>query len=145
MANTIMIPDPSTPEDALFKVGRLRSRSDHVAGYFIESTAPNNVDPPETEADKAGQPADGVDWIDDKNAIRDIASTLRELDSELVVLIHGFSTPRQAALMLTSTAFAQIQDDPAMNRRPRTVFIGYRWPSERLGTPFFSTFKAAPG
>ena len=114
-----------------------------VPAFFIESTAPNNVDDtvPSNVAGVAGQ----LEPIDDPDkAIAQIADALAEKRSaNLVVMVHGFNNPRPNVLEMYARAAAAINGDPAL-RNAGAVCVGYRWPSERMWGIFPSSFTAAP-
>jgi hypothetical protein len=117
--------------------------------YFIESTAPDNV---EQAVDPGGAPPDGLTPVDPDLAVRDIAETLTpendlEVDANLVVMVHGFNTPRDAALKFYAKALAALESDKDElfgEAARRTVCVGYRWPSEEIGSVVWSSLSAAP-
>ncbi len=129
---------------------RVYSTDDQIDGgafYFVESTAPDNV-----EGDGGGvvPVPPGLHAVDPDQAVRDIAALLTpeepQIDASLVVMVHGFNTPRQRVIDLYKKARdAVIVDgkifDPA---RRRIVCIGYRWPSEGVFTDLGSTIGATP-
>jgi hypothetical protein len=65
-------------------------------------------------------------------------------DPNLVIMIHGFNNPRKVVLDRYASAFDAVNQDPAIANRRGLVCIGYRWPSERIGTPLWTAFSAAP-
>ena len=113
-----------------------------IPTYFIESTAPNNVDdtvvvppilPPELKP------------IDSDLAVRQIAAALANVpDPNLVVMVHGFNNPEPAVLRMYTAAARAIEADPAIRNRQGLVCVGYRWPSERMGQPIHGTWDALP-
>src|SRR4051812_35768202 len=113
-----------------------------IPTYFIESTAPNNVDdtvvvppvlPPELKP------------IDSDLAIRQIAAALaNEADPNLVVMVHGFNNPEPAVLQMYAAAARAIEADLAIRNRQGLVCVGYRWPSEKMGQPIHGTWDALP-
>jgi len=117
--------------------------------YFIESTAPDNV---EQRADPGGKPPDGLTCVDPDAAVKEIAETLTPendpgVDANLVVMVHGFNTPRDRALEFYSKALEALESDQDKlfgDPARRTVCIGYRWPSERIGSVFTSSVSAMP-
>jgi hypothetical protein len=136
-------PDPD------FRVYSTASQIANAGFYFIESTAPDNV---EQRVDPGGKPPDGLTLVDTDQAVKDIALTLTpehdpEVDANLVVMVHGFNTPRDRALDFYAKALEAIEidrdklfGDPAR----RTVCVGYRWPSERIGSVLWSSLSALP-
>ena len=111
-----------------------------VPTYFIESTAPNNVD----DSPHATAPA-GVTPIDPDRAVEDIASHLSgAAHPNLVVMIHGFNNPQRAVLTAYAEGSRAIERDPAICNRAGLVCVGYRWPSEKMGEPWRATLGALP-
>jgi pimeloyl-ACP methyl ester carboxylesterase len=112
-----------------------------VPTYFIASTAPDNVD---------GAPPAPVDIpqlkpIQPDAAIAAIASELSDAaDPNLVVMVHGFNNPQQAALAMYARASATIESDDKITSRKGLVCVGYHWPSEAMFTPWSGTFSALP-
>jgi hypothetical protein len=115
-----------------------------VPMFFIESTAPNNVDDyvPSNASALPGMlqpivPADA--------AVTSIAQALANSDDpNLVVMVHGFNNPRAAVLKAYVVAARAIEADGAIKRRKGLVCVGYRWPSEHMGQPMWGTFAALP-
>jgi PASTA domain len=113
-----------------------------VPTYFIESTAPNNVDdtievapvlPPELKP------------IDSDLAVRQIAAALANApEPNLVVMVHGFNNPEPAVLKMYTSAARAIEADGAIRSRQGLVCVGYRWPSEKMGQPIEGTWDAMP-
>jgi hypothetical protein len=117
--------------------------------YFIESTAPYNVD--DTAADPVKLPPDLAEIakylkdIDPKQAIRDIAAALlKGSDPNLVVMVHGFNNPQPAVLGMYTSAALAIERDPKIRTKEGLVCVGYRWPSEKMGMPWRGTWDALP-
>ena len=123
----------------LFRAYRVR---DTIAPtYFIESTAPDNVDamPP-----PAPVPGD-LCLIEPELAVAEIAAHLsRAPDPNLVVMVHGFNNPQSAVLKLYSRIAAAIHADGAISKDRGLVCVGYRWPSEKMGAPWPSCAAALP-
>lgn len=113
-----------------------------IPTYFIESTAPNNVD------DTApAPPPDTPDLtpVDSDAAVQQIAAALVEGDDpNLVVMVHGFNNPEPAVLRMYTGAATAIAQDPEISRRRGLVCVGYRWPSESMGTPLSGSWDALP-
>jgi hypothetical protein len=113
-----------------------------IPTYFIESTAPNNVDdtvvvPPVLPPELAP--------IDSDLAVRQIAAALANVpDPNLVVMVHGFNNPEPDVLRMYTAAARAIEADPAIRNRPGLVCVGYRWPSEKMGQPIHGTWDALP-
>jgi hypothetical protein len=131
---------------------RVYSTDDQIANarfYFIESTAPDSV---ELQFDPGGKPPNGLTRVDPDAAVKEIAETLTprhdpQVDANLVVMVHGFNTPRDRALEFYAKALdALVRDQNNLFRNParRTVCIGYRWPSEQIGSVLWSSVSALP-
>ena len=115
-----------------------------VPTYFIESTAPNNVD--DEVASNASQMPAGLTQIDPANkAIEEIARALAEAERpNLVIMVHGYNNPRPAVLDFYDRAARTIEADYPIRSRRGLVCMGYRWPSERLGQPIRGSWRALP-
>jgi hypothetical protein len=113
-----------------------------IPTYFIESTAPNNVD------DTAPAPPPNspvLTPVDSDAAVQQIAAALVDgADPNLVVMVHGFNNPEPAVLDMYTGAATAIAGDPQINRRHGLVCVGYRWPSESMGTPLSGSWNALP-
>jgi hypothetical protein len=119
-----------------------------VAFYLIESTAPDNVDPP---PDKDVQNPPGLSPVATDIAVKEIVDRLvppeEPADASLVVMVHGFNTPRSRALDFYKDALeALVGDKTAIfgDDRRRIVCIAYRWPSESVGSVLSSSGSAMP-
>jgi PASTA domain len=114
-----------------------------IPTYFIESTAPDNVD--DTSVTSSPLPSQLVP-IDSDLAVRQIASALvAGAEPNLVVMVHGFNNPEQAVLkMYTGAAMAIDRDSAITNRRSGLVCVGYRWPSEQMFKPWGGSWSALP-
>jgi hypothetical protein len=115
-----------------------------VPTYFLESTAPNNVD--DTVASNASGIPGVLQLIDDpQQAIDQIAAHLAKArEPNLVVMVHGFNNPRPAVLGTYAVAADTIEGDAAIRSRKGVVCVGYRWPSEKMGQPIRGTWRALP-
>ena len=112
-----------------------------IPAFFIESTAPNNFD---DKGETLPAPDHCVDLGDPRQAIERIAQTLaRQEAPKLVITVHGFNSPRDAVLNTYAQSFQTVNGDKALHDRG-VVCVGYRWPSERMGTPWRSGFAASP-
>ena len=113
-----------------------------IPTYFIESTAPNNVD--DTKVVSPPLPPPLVP-IDSDQAVRQIATALvNGADPNLVVMVHGFNNPEPAVLKMYASAAEAIQRDKDICRRQGLVCVGYRWPSEKMGAPISGSWTALP-
>ena len=119
--------------------------------YFIEGTAPDSV---EDGINTDDTPPNGMERTRDiDKAITDIAEALVNKKSTedvptLVFMVHGFNNPRDASLKFFENAASQVMDPkvfPGEISRGNIVFIGYRWPSEKmLGGVLRSSVSAMP-
>jgi hypothetical protein len=113
-----------------------------IPTYFIESTAPDNVD------DTAVAPPvvlPELTPIDSNLAVQEIAAALANgRNPNLVVMVHGFNNPEPAVLRMYTAAARAIQSDAAIRDRQGLVCVGYRWPSEKMGEPWRGTWDALP-
>ena len=107
--------------------------------YFIESTAPYNVD--DSIAASATLPPGFADFdkylkeVDPQEAIEGIATALlKGTDPNLVVMVHGFNNPYPAVLGMYTGAAIAIDKDDKIKQGEGLVCVGYRWPSEKMIT-----------
>lgn len=113
-----------------------------IPTYFIESTAPDNVD--DTAVIAPTLPPE-LSPIDADDAVTKIAEALvGGAEPNLVVMVHGFNNPEQEVLRMYTGAAMAIQRDPAITVRQGLVCVGYRWPSEKMGTPLRGSWDALP-
>jgi hypothetical protein len=112
-----------------------------IPTYFIETTAPNNVD----DSLAPSVTPMGLTPINPDKAIEDIASHLSgAAQPNLVVMIHGFNNPQKAVFAAHAEASRAIESDPAICNRAGLVCVGYQWPSEKMGAPWRATLAALP-
>jgi hypothetical protein len=110
--------------------------------YFIESTARDNVDdpavpPPVTKVLKPFEDSD--------EAVKEIAQKLASgANPNLVVMVHGFNNPYPAVLQTYTAAALAIDGDDKIRADDGLVCVGYRWPSEKMGTLWRGTWDAMP-
>src|SRR4051794_24076294 len=113
-----------------------------IPTYFLESTAPDNVD--DTVVKPPVLPPE-LKPVDPDLAVKQIAAALANVaDPNLVVMVHGFNNPEPDVLTMYTAAARAIERDPAIRSRAGLVCIGYRWPSEKMGQPFHGTWDAMP-
>jgi hypothetical protein len=113
-----------------------------IPTYFIESTAPDNVD--DTAVVPPVLPPELIP-IDSDQAVQQIAQALADgTNPNLVVMVHGFNNPEPAVLRTYTAAAMAIQHDEAIRTRQGLVCVGYRWPSEKMGQPIHGTWHALP-
>ena len=126
------------------------ARGTTIPTYFIESTAPYNVDDTEEATDELppGLPRELAGSLVDINselAVQQIARALvAGADPNLVVMVHGFNNPEPAVLKMYASAALAIERDEKIRTRDGLVCVGYRWPSEKMGTPWRGTWDALP-
>jgi pimeloyl-ACP methyl ester carboxylesterase len=112
-----------------------------IPAFFIESTAPNNFD---DKGETLPAPDHCLDLGDPRQAMERIAQTLARQDApKLVITVHGFNSPRDAVLNTYAQSFRSVNGDETLHNRG-VVCVGYRWPSERMGTPWRSGLAASP-
>jgi len=110
--------------------------------YFIESTARDNVDDPAVPP-----PVSDVlkPFEDSDVAVKEIAQKLASGNNpNLVVMVHGFNNPYPAVLQTYTAAALAINGDARIRADDGLVCVGYRWPSEKMGTPRHGTWDAMP-
>ena len=121
--------------------GAYRVERTKIPTYFVESTAPNNVDDNPTSPSAPT----GLIRIDPDRAVEEIASHLSGAEHpNLVIMIHGFNNPETNALAAYAGASQAIENDPHICNRSGLVCVGYRWPSERMCQPWRGTLDALP-
>jgi Putative serine esterase (DUF676) len=132
-----------------FHVSSTTGQIEGVTFYFIESTAPDNVDPP-PDPDIA-HPA-VLRSVPADEAVKQIAGILVPPDdpganASLVVMVHGFNNPPASVLRFYEGALKALQADKDAifgDPRRKVVCIGYRWPSESIGQVMWSSLEALP-
>jgi pimeloyl-ACP methyl ester carboxylesterase len=141
-----------SPVDRWFNAYRVSNNQDAQAEpskrfYFVESSAPINVD----ETSDFAQGTSKIRLAKDNTTkiLEEIAQALQKeaIDSnkkaDLVISVHGFNNPRDTLLhSLFSDSYNAIDDD--VISQENSIFISYRWPSERIGAPWNSLLSAAP-
>ncbi len=91
-----------------------------IPTYFIESTAPNNVD----DSPAPVRAPAGLTPIDPDRAVQDIARHLGgAARPNLVVMIHGFNNPQNSVLTAYAEASHMIESDPAICNRAGLVCL----------------------
>ncbi|MEY4352785.1 MAG: hypothetical protein RLZZ609_1026 [Cyanobacteriota bacterium] len=107
------------------------------SGYLVSSTAPENVEDylPASLA-RSWQKATGREGeIDGQNAsiLKEIADKLSGTNAherEILIAVHGFSTDAPSAIGWYQQIYDYARCHPLLKSR-ETIFIGYRWPSEK--------------
>jgi hypothetical protein len=75
--------------------------------------------------------------------VKEIAKILADgTNPNLVVTVHGFNNPRRDVLKTYTAAAIAIKEDAAIDKRQGLVCLGYRWPSEKMGSPLCGTWTA---
>jgi len=124
----------------LFSAYEIQVSGAKIPAYFIESTAPDDIDEPATNQTVP----DKTVKIDADDAIERIVHHLIAFENPTIVVdVHGYNNPRQIILENYGKSFESVKRDAAINGHD-VVCIGYRWPSEHIGAPFSTAFKAAP-
>jgi hypothetical protein len=118
-----------------------RAQDVQFSAYFIESTAPDNVE----DRPSAPPVPPQLVPIDADKAIDAIAAQLSGSDTpNLVIMVHGFNNPPRAVFKFYASAVAAIDRDPSIIDGKGLVCVGYRWPSEKMGKPLPSWQSALP-
>jgi esterase/lipase superfamily enzyme len=119
-----------------------------IPTYFIESTAPDNVDDTAQEADSKTDkdlPTQLKLIASSDKAVEQIAHDLvKGADPNLVVMVHGFNNPEQAVVKTYTAAAIAVNKDGKISERDGLVCVGYRWPSESMKAPAGSSWSALP-
>ena len=125
--------------------------------YFIESTAPYNVDDAdersmeqEFQSPRIGptlatqlHDANLTPFRDSNDAVKEIAQILASgTNPNLVIMVHGFNNPERNVLEMYAAAATAVDGDPVISARRGLVCVGYRWPSESMGAPIGSSWRA---
>jgi hypothetical protein len=93
--------------------------------YFIESTAPDNVDDTGRLPDLPPEYRRYLTEIKSEQAVNEIAETLAgATDPNLVVMVHGFNNPEPAVLKMYTGAAMAISGDAEIRDRKGLVCIG---------------------
>jgi hypothetical protein len=113
-----------------------------IPAFFIESTARVNIDDRDGKAPPSPDGCARLPSVED--AVEKIAMKLLEQkEPKLVITVHGFNSPRESVLKYYTNSFLAVDGDDAIRDRG-VVCMGYRWPSEHMGTPWRSGLSAAP-
>lgn len=114
--------------------------------YWVYSTAPLDVEQGSRKlADKHVQPNIIFESIQGSDPVDEIvAHLLKQDEPEMVLAIHGFNNPTNVAMDAFAAAYEYMAGQVGI-RKKAPVCIGYHWPSEKLGKPFPSSLRAAPG
>ncbi len=104
-----------------------------IPGYFVMSSAPPNIEEaqelsPETRHQARAGIAEITEYL--YRRLTDSA----EQTAELVIVVHGYNTSRSSVETWYKGIFKTINHcDRAIQTQTNHVFIGYRWPSEKVG------------
>jgi pimeloyl-ACP methyl ester carboxylesterase len=122
-----------------------KANSIKTSTYFIESTAPDNVDDETPPSNLPEKYRPYLSAVDSDQAVKEIAGILaRGKNPNLVVMSHGFNNPQADVLRMYMSAALAIDADPHINGRDGLVCVGYRWPSEKMGAPSVGAREALP-
>ena len=132
-----------------FHVSALTGEIEDVTFYFIESMAPDNVDPP-FENGFTNPP--GLSTMPVDVAVNSIAKTLVAPEdpggeASLVIMVHGFNSPPDRVLNFYEGALGALKADRSaiFGEPPRRIIcVAYRWPSESIGEVLWSSLPALP-
>lgn len=131
-----------------FRVFSTCGQIEDVTFYFIESTAPDNVEQRVADDDR---PPKGLTLVEPDKAVTEIAEQLvpsdePEVDTNLIVMVHGFNNPRESVLTFYKAAIEALKKDKdaIFSKSRRIVCIGYHWPSEATGSVRGSSLSALP-
>ncbi len=134
-----------------FRAYKAKAEILKVPTYFIESTAPDNVDDSKSFDDANDEiPRELVDHLKyvkkSDDAVKEIAGFLAHgTNPNLVVMVHGFNNPKPDVLRTYAAAALAINGDHEICKRDSgLVCLGYRWPSEKMGQPRVFTWVALP-
>lgn len=131
---------PSSPDFICLERLSSEVKPPKVPGYFIRSTAPDNVEDgskncSKTEdsgknCSKTKNPPRNFFKENQSDLIDEIATHLSQENAELVIAIHGYNTGEGA----TKAWYRKIFDHANKNEfiTEKFVFVGYRWPSEQF-------------
>ncbi|MFK8181946.1 MAG: alpha/beta hydrolase [Phormidesmis sp.] len=134
---------------------RHTSQTTKVAYYAVESTAPHNIDQPYQKPE--GRKGKDRSWAQAHRGINAIAQDLHRIksdptiadDPELVIAVHGYNTSAKGVQSWYNDIFKHVaKDDAQVSQRRNLVFIGYRWPSEKIlyePSQLAKNLKALPG
>lgn len=151
----------------LFHVRKIVMQPESVPAYWIESTAPLNVDDPLAQQDVDPQnPASTnpthvqlptsppsmaeVHEVTTADPLDEMADLLVKAhhsgnNPEIVITIHGFNNPVEVVEQRYAAAYSYVNSDEDIRRHKGLVCIGYRWPSEAMGAPRKNFATAMPG
>ncbi len=101
-------------------------------GYFVMSSAPPNIEEArESDESLQRQAQKGVKEIADH--LYRMMATSPEGDAELVITVHGYNTSRDSVEAWYKNIFKYVNcHDKGIQASSNHVFIGYRWPSEKV-------------
>ena len=125
------LPDPVVNIWKLPAVGK-------ISAYYAMSTTPENVEETFARPKSLKELPDGATIEPDEDGIEELAQSvidcMQSRDPTLVFLIHGFNNDRNGVADMVTEACKAIADDPELCQRNGVVFVGYRWPAEKLPT-----------
>lgn len=105
-----------------------------IPGYFVVSTAPVNVE--ESEPPSAVV-AESLSLALDQIVEHLNRPTANGSAPQLVIAIHGYNTGSRDAEYWYKNLFKYINRvDPLIQSQSNAVFLGYRWPSEKMDVSF---------
>ena len=131
--------------EALFRIKKPATEPDGFRAYWIESSAPLNVDARAGDAAEKLPDTPEMTDVDPDEAIQEIADYLNgSKNPQVVISVHGFNSPFHVVLDRFTAAYRYVTTDAQITRQEGLVCIGYRWPSEAINQFHSSTLEAAP-
>lgn len=112
--------------------------------YFAQSTAPLNIDRDRSDDHRSNHlMKDGITAIAEE--IYKIHKNSAKAPPELVIAVHGYNTLGNNVKRWYELISQFINQDPNLLENRNVIFIGYRWPSEKIGSENLgSSYKSLP-
>ena len=102
-----------------------------IPGYFVMSSAPPNIEEAE-EASPAVQQQAIAGVQDIAHQLYHKLTNAPHQNADLVIVVHGYNTSRTSVETWYKGIFKTINlYNPGIKNQTNSVFVGYRWPSER--------------
>ncbi|NEP61347.1 MAG: alpha/beta hydrolase [Symploca sp. SIO2G7] len=118
----------------LVKIGAPAAAGEAIPGYFVMSSAPPNIENAiamkESEVQDAARGVQEIaQYLYDAHTCDDDSMP----EPELMIAVHGYNSGRSSVRDWYKTIFQYInRHDVAIPCQGNQVFIGYRWPSEKI-------------
>ena len=107
---------------------------DQTGAFWVESSVPLNIEDRSTP----GLPSQAVNGDLRWDGFQSLVKAVRH-GRRVVIAVHGFNVPKRVAEGLFAKLSASVSAAD-----PKTVFVGYRWPSETLFSNARSWLYASP-